>query len=169
MNDTKELPIAFDVQAVRSAMLSGIIIPRELVNKAFSELNEQLSAQTTKFFTNKGRVTDKREIADNGARLQAIDQTLSLAGLFKQDDRRGSGGPSIPNFAIEVTPNGVIRIAVGSSPAQLQPAFTHPENSLPLENEPTVIPSPGPARSLGQDKDNLISRFNTILDELVDE
>lgn len=166
-----KLPLAFDVPAVRAAMLEGIIIPREMVNDSLRELHEQIKAEKTFYFQKNGKVVDKRTTADNGARLQAIDQTLSLAGLYKPDDRRNSS-PSVPNFSIEVTPAGVIRIAVGSSPAQLTSAPT-PEISLPLENEPTVIQTES-LRASRASRDNhsideTVKRFNTILDEIVDD
>lgn len=163
MND---LPLAFNVELVRQKMLEGIIIPREMVNDSLAELHAQVKATRTFYFQKNGTVTDKREIADNGARLQAIDQTLSLAGLFKPDDRRSSGA-QIPNFAIEVTPQGVIRIAVGSpSMNELNPAFTQPSLGIPSDREPTVIPAPASRRVEIED---MVNRYNTILDEIVDD
>lgn len=164
-----ELPLAFNVERVRAALLEGIIIPREMVNDSLRELHAQVKAERTYYFQKNGKVTDKRNVADNGARLQAIDQTLSLAGLFKPDDRRASG-PSIPSFAIEVTPQGVIRIAVGNSPLELNSPVTPDEFKI-SNREPTAIPAGH--RSV-QEKvkhsiEDTVDKFNTILDELVDE
>ena len=153
-----DLPLAYNVERVRAALLEGIIIPRDLVNESFRTLQEQVRATKTLYFQKNGKVTDKRDVADNGARLQAADMVFSMAGLFKPDDRRGSGGSSMPSFAIEVTPQGVIRIAVGNSQTALNPPVT------PDELTPRELPAAIPVSI-----DDTVSKFNTILDEIVDE
>ena len=160
-------PLAFNIVKIREAMLSGIIVPREIVNKAFRRLDEQLDAKTTKHFSFRGKVVDTKEIVDNGARLQAIDQTISLAGLYRPDDRRAGPGNSTPNFAIEITPNGVIRIATGSASMSQLPE-REPGSAMLIE-QPVAIPSSPERQRLVSEKDKTIERFNTILDEIVDE
>lgn len=166
-----DIPLAFDIARVRAAMLEGILIPREIINESFAELSRQVKAARTYYFQKNGRVTDKREVADNGARLQAIDMVFSAAGLFKPDDRRGSGGGS-PSVAIEVTKDGVIRIAVGSPHAHFNPPVTPDElenvsrpAAISINNKESAVS----AQVKLSNPDEAINRFNTILDELDEE
>jgi hypothetical protein len=47
-----------------------------------------LSATSTKFFQHEGRVTQKREVADNDARLKALDMAFKLRGSCKAADSK---------------------------------------------------------------------------------
>jgi hypothetical protein len=49
-------------------------------------LKPMLSARTTKFFQHGGRVTGKQIVADNDARLRALDMALRLRGSFAAAD-----------------------------------------------------------------------------------
>jgi hypothetical protein len=49
-------------------------------------LKPQLNAYTVKFFQHKGKVTDKRIVPDNDARLKALDMALKLSGAYAQTD-----------------------------------------------------------------------------------
>jgi hypothetical protein len=49
-------------------------------------LKPLLSARTTKFFQHGGKVTGKRIVADNDARLRALDMALRLRGSFASAD-----------------------------------------------------------------------------------
>lgn len=164
---TDEEPLAFNIVKIKEAMLAGIIVPRGIVNKAFQRLDEQLDAKTTKHFSFKGKVIDSRDVADNGARLQAIDQVFSASGIFRPDDRR-SAGPSVPHFSVEITKDGVIRIATGSASIGQLPE-SEPGSAIPIE-QPVAIPlsveKAGRCTALVQEK---VNRFNTILDEIADE
>ena len=51
-------------------------------------LKPLLSARTTKFFQYRGKVTGKRIVVDNDARLKALDMTFKLRGSFAQTDPR---------------------------------------------------------------------------------
>lgn len=45
-------------------------------------LKPQLNARTVKFFQHKGKVTDKRIVPDNDARLKALDMTFKSRGAY---------------------------------------------------------------------------------------
>lgn len=47
-----------------------------------------LSAKTTKFFQHERRVTQKREVADNDARLKALDMAFKLRGTYAAADAK---------------------------------------------------------------------------------
>jgi hypothetical protein len=49
-------------------------------------LKPLLSARTAKFFQHRGKVTGKRIVADNDARLKALDMALRLRGSFASAD-----------------------------------------------------------------------------------
>jgi hypothetical protein len=49
-------------------------------------LKPLLSAQTTKFFQHRGKVTGKRVVTDNEGRLKALDMAFKLRGSFVQPD-----------------------------------------------------------------------------------
>jgi len=49
-------------------------------------LKPLLSARTTKFFQDRGKVTGKRLVSDNDARLKALDMAFKLRGSFVQPD-----------------------------------------------------------------------------------
>ncbi len=51
-------------------------------------LKPLLRARTTKFFQHEGKVTGKRIVADNDARLRALDMALRLRGTFAVADPR---------------------------------------------------------------------------------
>jgi len=105
------LPMALSVEKVRHEMLRGILVPRELVNEALKTTASKLHARETKFFSFRGRVTDKRDVDDHAVQLQAADQIFSLAGLYS---RERESLRSTPGVALEVDPStGVIRIVVG--------------------------------------------------------
>lgn len=106
-------PMALSVEKVRHEMLRGILIPREMVNEALATTYAKLKAQETKFFTFKGRVTEKREVDAHGIQLEAADKIFSLAGLYA---REREATPTAPGVALEVDPTtGVVRIIVGAT------------------------------------------------------
>jgi hypothetical protein len=49
-------------------------------------LKPLLSARTTKFFQHRGKVTGKRLVSDNDARLKALEMAFKLRGSFVQPD-----------------------------------------------------------------------------------
>jgi hypothetical protein len=49
-------------------------------------LKPLLSAQTTKFFQHRGKVTGKRLVTDNEARLRALELAFKLKGSFVQEN-----------------------------------------------------------------------------------
>lgn len=161
-----KLPVAFDVEGCRRELLRGVAVPPEMVNESLNELRAQIKAETVKYFSFRGKVIDRKNVADNGARLQAIDQVLSLAGLYRPDDRR-MNGPSVPQFAIEITKDGVIRIATGSSSMGQLPE--REPGSATSQMIPVAILPPAPGRAENIPVNDAIKRFNTILDEIVDE
>ena len=125
------LPMALSVEKVRHEMLRGILVPRELVNEALKTTASKLHARETKFFSFRGRVTDKRDIDDHAVQLQAADQIFSLAGLYS---RERESLRSTPGVALEVDPStGVIRIVVG---------VVETQGALPVGPFPPVGPSP---------------------------
>jgi len=64
-----------------------------LVKKAVMRLDEELDAQTTKYFAHEGEVIDERNVVDHTARQGAIDKTFVLADLLRpRADAPGGGG-----------------------------------------------------------------------------
>ena len=49
-----------------------------------------LSAKTTRYFQHQGMVKQKREVADNDARLKALDMAFRLKGVYKAADFKPS-------------------------------------------------------------------------------
>lgn len=133
-------PMALSVEKVRHEMLRGILVPREMVNKALLRTYEQLDAKETKLFSFKGHVTQSVDIDDNTTRGLAADKIFSLAGLYarEREDR-----PTTPGVALEIDPiSGVIRLIVGS-PIQ-QAIDSDPVEIKSLERE-NALSEPSPA------------------------
>ena len=103
--------MALSVEKVRHEMLRGILVPRDLVNRALSKTAAKLDAKETKFFSHKGEVVETHEVEDHGIQLQAADQIFSLSGLYA---RERAPQAQIPSVALEVSPDGVIRLVVGT-------------------------------------------------------
>ncbi len=85
-------------------------------------LKPLLSARTTKFFQHRGKVTGKRLVTDNEARLKALDMAFKLRGSFAQE---------IPKLADATGVNVIIMDA----PRPDRSAF------LPKPNDATVRPN----------------------------
>ena len=61
---------------------------------AAARLRESLDAKETKFFADKGKVTDEREVVAHGIRLDAVRETLKIHDAYphdKPDPDRGQG------------------------------------------------------------------------------
>jgi hypothetical protein len=143
-------PMALSVEKVRHEMLRGLLIPREMVNKAIQRTYEQLDANETKFFSYKGEVTETRVVEDTAARGAAADKIFSLAGLYVRDNESKN---STPGVAMEVDPRtGVMRIIVGDvSPTnvldlpeikELPPVTPSPAEAPVGNHAPDVVPPP---------------------------
>jgi len=127
--------MALSVEKVRHEMLRGILIPREMVNKALVKTYEQLEAKETKFFSFKGHVVEKREVEDHATQAAAADKIFSLAGLYARERESRNATPGV---ALEVDPHtGVVRILVGDTmPALAEAPMTidlPPSEALPAE------------------------------------
>ena len=105
-------PLALSVEKVRHEMLRGLLIPREMVNKALLRTYEQLDAKETKFFSHQGHVIQQKDVIDHSTVAAAADKIFSLAGLYAREREERN---STPGVALEIDPiSGVIRIIVGS-------------------------------------------------------
>jgi len=111
--------LAFSVDRVRERLWTNVAVPPDLLQKTFRELDAQLTAKTTKHFAFQGQVVDERTVADNGARLGAIDKVLSIAGAYvRERDQR----PPSTAVALEIDPvTGIYRIVVGVGVGQAAP------------------------------------------------
>jgi len=143
--------MALSVDKIRHEMLRGILVPREMVNKALLRTYEQLDAKETKFFSNRGRVTETREVRDNAVIAAAADKIFSLAGLYAREREERNGTPGV---ALEIDPvSGVIRLIVGN-PAPLELSAT---GVLPDMRElPPSEPSPAEEFVAGPPSDDYI-------------
>lgn len=56
---------------------------RALIEKHLVPL---LSAESTKYFQNKGKVSDKRSVPDNDTRLKALEMSFKLRGAYAPED-----------------------------------------------------------------------------------
>lgn len=114
---------AFSVERARQQMFDRVAIPPELLSKVFKNLNEQLDAKETKFFSNNGIVTDDKEVVAYEVRQRAQDQILKIAGAYARErDER----PGTPTMALEVDQaKGIIRLVIGGG-----------ENNVALEASP---------------------------------
>ncbi len=122
-------PLSLSVELVRQEMMRGILIPRDLVNKALKKTADKLDAMETKFFAHKGVVVSERVVEDHTTQLAAADQIYSLSGLYARE-RMATLGP--PTVALEVdSRTGVIRLVVGSD----RQAFAAP----PEESSPSLV------------------------------
>src|SRR3990167_5339937 len=105
-------PMALSVEKVRHEMLRGLLIPREMVNKALLRTYEQLDAKETKFFSLRGKVTQRVDVIDHTTVAAAADKIFSLAGLYAREREERGGTPGV---ALEIDPvTGIVRIIVGS-------------------------------------------------------
>lgn len=124
--------MALSVERVRSEMLRGLLIPRDIVNEALKVTYNKLKATETKFFSNKGVVRDMKVVEDHATQLAAADQIYSLSGLYA---RERVPVQQTPGVALEVDPlTGVIRIVIGTS---LQSAL--PTVEMPTLSEPSAV------------------------------
>src|SRR5262245_16453594 len=105
--------------------------PPELLAEAFAELQQQLKAVKTEFFTWRGEVTDTREVTDNHARLSAIDKVLSMADAYTRpvEPSRKPDGPQ--TVTIEIGKDGVHRIIVGAVSNGAAQRAELPEREVP--------------------------------------
>jgi len=78
-------------------------------------LKPLLSAQTTKFFQRRGKVTGKRVVADNEARLKALDMAFKLRGSFSQTDPRLAEPEGVKVIIMDM-PRPPRPVAVAASP-----------------------------------------------------
>ena len=62
-----------DLGSTESALIEKYLVPL-------------LSSKTTRYFRRVGRVGQKREVADNNARLKALDMALWLRGAYAPTD-----------------------------------------------------------------------------------
>jgi hypothetical protein len=130
-------PMALSVDKIRHEMLRGILVPREMVNKALLRTYEQLDAKETKFFAHQGRITERVDVVDHGVVAAAADKIFSLAGLYAREREEKGGTPGV---ALEIDPvSGVIRLIVGQ-PAP--PELSSNGVIQDLRELPPSIPSP---------------------------
>ena len=81
---------------LRQAGVEAQLVP--LVKKAVGRLNEELDAETTKFFAFEGEIIDERQLVDHTARQGAIQKTFELADVLRpRSDATGGARPVIVN------------------------------------------------------------------------
>jgi hypothetical protein len=61
-----------------------------------------LSAKSTKFFQHEGKVVQKREVADNEARLRALDMAFKLRGSYTAADAKPPEPPPPSVIVIDI-------------------------------------------------------------------
>jgi hypothetical protein len=86
---------------------------RELIEKHLVPL---LSAKTTKYFQNKGKVTDKRSVPDHDTRLQALDLSFKLRGAYTPKDPATEA-----QFGVKVIVIDIPRPQIGVKMADIRP------------------------------------------------
>jgi hypothetical protein len=105
-------------------------------------LKPLLRATTTKFFQYEGQVTDSRKVADNDARLRALDIALRIKGKYAP-------------LAVEQAHKHAVKVIILDAPRPKRdhpPPTTieiaRPQNALPQSSQPAsqaasnVLPSP---------------------------
>jgi hypothetical protein len=81
-------------------------------------LKSLLNAQRVMFFHHKGKVTDKRIVADNDARLKALDMTFKSRGAYAPTDPKLEQPVGVQVILVDIPrPGG--RQLTGPVPAQL--------------------------------------------------
>lgn len=128
--------IAFAVENVRRALLEGVRIPADLVNRSLAVLSDKLTAQETKFFSHKGFVVSERNVAAHGIQLEAADKIISMSGLYGREKEAQVGPPTV---VMEVLPNGVMRLVVGNPTTALGAGTKTP---MPIVEQAPVVGSP---------------------------
>jgi len=121
--------VAFAVEHVRRALLEGVRIPADLVNRSLAVLSNKLTAQETKFFAHKGLVISTRNVDAHNIQLEAADKIISMSGLYGREKEAQVGPPTV---VMEVLPNGVMRLVVGNQPTALG-AGTKTPTLVPIE------------------------------------
>jgi hypothetical protein len=109
-------------------------------------LKPLLSAQTTKFFQRRGKVTGKRVVIDNDARLKALDMAFKLRGSFSETDPRLAGPEGVKVIIMDMPrpprPIGVAASHQLPSPAPRSiPTGEHPGSKNSLGFTPKLLPS----------------------------
>ena len=61
-----------------------------------------LSAKTTKYFQRQGRVEQKREVADNDARLKALDMAFKLKGAYTSADSKPDASQGVRLIVLDI-------------------------------------------------------------------
>jgi hypothetical protein len=109
-------------------------------------LKPLLRARTMKFFQHGGKVTGKRVVIDNDARLRALDMVFKLRGSFLQADPKLAEPTGVKVIIMDV-PRPPRPVAVAASP-QLPssdprsiPTGEHPGSKNPLAFKPKLPPS----------------------------
>jgi terminase small subunit-like protein len=72
---------------------------RALIEKHLVPL---LSATTTKYFQHHGRVNQKRQVADNDARLRALDVALRLRGSYAPKGSEAAEGVGVKVLVLDI-------------------------------------------------------------------
>jgi hypothetical protein len=103
---SKKCPGQAGYQALQNLKLRmpDLLDRLELSDVALIEkhLKPLLSAQTAKFFQHEGKVTDKRMVPDNEARLRALDIALKLRGSYNAADTKLTEPERVSVIVIDV-------------------------------------------------------------------
>lgn len=127
---------AFNVERVRAQMLEGVLLPKDLLQKAVDKAYEKLDAKKTQFFPFQGKIRDKVDVEDHQTQLAAADKIFAMAGVYA---RERDPAPSALQVALEIDPKtGIVRLIVGSIETSLSTVAVAPQVL-----EVPLAPSPG--------------------------
>jgi hypothetical protein len=109
-------------------------------------LKPLLSARTTKFFQHLGKVTGKRLVTDNEARLKALELAFKLKGSFVQENPKLAEATGVKVIIMDMPrpprPIGVAASHQLPSPAPRSfPTGEHPGSKSSLGFTPKLLPS----------------------------
>ena len=79
-------------------------------------LKPQLNAQMVKFFQHEGKVTDKRIVPDNDARLKALDMAFNLGGAYAPTDQKLAEPTGVQVILVDIPRPGGRELTAAANP-----------------------------------------------------
>ncbi|HVS88631.1 MAG TPA: hypothetical protein VHF01_10485 [Candidatus Acidoferrum sp.] len=122
---SKKWPSQAGHQALRNLILKAELLEglglsdTALIDKYLKSL---LNARMVKFFQHKGKVTDKRIVPDNDARLKGLDMAFKLRGAYAPTDHKLAEPTGVQVILVDIPRPGGRQIA-----APAQPQLPSPE------------------------------------------
>lgn len=104
---------AFDVRAIRNAVIENAVVPPELLQKAFKTLDKHINAKKTLYFTHQGKVEETVDVEDHETQQRAIDKVFRIADIYSHE-RDSVSKNAVSAIRMTIDPKtGVMSLIIG--------------------------------------------------------